>query len=340
MSPSTIPRLLVVLVAVLAAGACAIPGSNVAASGGVEAATEDPVSPANEARHEWAPAASADITPGTQTYTEGAGQCTTNFVFVDDAGDVYLGQAAHCASTGESDETDGCKAGSLPLGTSVTFNSGGSADQSGKVVGKGRLAYSSWVTMQQRGEEDGNTCAYNDFALVKVDPKDVGKINPSVPFWGGPVEINATGTAAGDPVYAYGNSSLRGGLTELSPQQGTSNGDDSAAGGWSHTLTSPTPGVPGDSGSGILDGEGRALGTLSTLSLSVPAINGVGNLGRELAYARAHSELAGLTLVLGTESFDPTRLEGCLQNLPPSGSKLPTPDDLSRTLECTGQRGN
>jgi hypothetical protein len=83
---------------------------------------------------------------------------------------------------------------------------------------------------------------------------------------------------------------------------------------------------------------GETLGTLSTLGLSVPAINGVGDLGREPAYARAHSGIAGLTLVLGTESFDPSRLEGCVQNLAPNPAKLPTPDDLSRTLECTGQR--
>jgi hypothetical protein len=26
--------------------------------------------------------------------------------------------------------------------------------------------------------------AYNDFALVEVDPEDFDTINPSVPFWG------------------------------------------------------------------------------------------------------------------------------------------------------------
>ena len=41
--------------------------------------------------------------------------------------------------------------------------------------------------MQSRGETDENTCAYNDLALVKVDAADVSKVNPSVPFWGGPV---------------------------------------------------------------------------------------------------------------------------------------------------------
>ncbi len=67
--------------------------------------------------------------------------------------------------------------------------------------------------MQARGETDANTCAYNDFALVKVDAADVAKVNPTVPFWGGPVGINTTGTAAGDRVYSYGNSGLRFGLT-------------------------------------------------------------------------------------------------------------------------------
>ncbi len=64
-----------------------------------------------------------------------------------------------------------------------------------------------------------------------------------------------------------------------------------------------TPGVPGDSGSGFLDADGAAIGTLSTLALlPLPGSNGVGDLGRELDYARAHG-LPGLELVPGTEPF-------------------------------------
>ena len=40
--------------------------------------------------------------------------------------------------------------------------------------------------MQNTGESDPNACKYNDFALVKLDPRDVSKVDPSVPFWGGP----------------------------------------------------------------------------------------------------------------------------------------------------------
>ncbi len=41
--------------------------------------------------------------------------------------------------------------------------------------------------MQQPQRVNENTCAYNDLALVKVDAADVAKVNPSIPFWGGPV---------------------------------------------------------------------------------------------------------------------------------------------------------
>ncbi len=157
----------------------------------------------------YAPADTAQIHPGVQMYTEGA-QCTANFVYTDGAGATYVGYAAHCAGTGEATDTNGCDAASLPLGTRVSFVEGGSLATEGTTVGQGTLAYSSWLTMQQRGETDENACAYNDLALVKVDAADVAKVNPSVPFWGGPVGINTTGTAAGDTVYSYGNSSLRG----------------------------------------------------------------------------------------------------------------------------------
>ena len=252
----------------------------------------------------WAPAASAKITPGVQTNTVGSGQCTANFVFTDGAGNVYLGQAAHCASTGEATDTDGCLADSLPLGTRVTFNRGGSLLSSGTQVGAGTLVYSSWVTMQARGESDANACAYNDFALVKVDAADVSKVNPSIPFWGGPTGINTGGTAAGDTVYSFGNSGIRFGIEQLSPKQGISLG--SSGGGWTHPVYTLTPGVPGDSGSAFIDGTGKALGTLSTLAIApLPASNGVGDLSRELAYAQQHGGISGLALANGTEPFSP-----------------------------------
>jgi hypothetical protein len=251
----------------------------------------------------WAPADAAAITPGTQMYTDGA-QCTANFVFTGADANVYVGYAAHCAGLGEATDTNGCEAASLPLGTPVTFNEGGSLLSEGTVVGRGTLAYSSWRTMHDLGTTDANACAYNDFALVKVDPADVAEVNPSVPFWGGPTGLDTDGTRAGDRVFTYGNSSLRGGLELLSPHLGTSLGDAATDGGWSHPVYTVTPGVPGDSGSGFLSGGGLAVGTLSTLGLApLPLSNNIGDLGRELAFAQQHSSIAGLELALGTEPF-------------------------------------
>lgn len=252
---------------------------------------------------DWAPADTATIHPGVQMYTEGA-QCTGNFVFTDDAGKVYVGYAAHCAGTGAATDTDGCLAESRPLGTEVTFVRGGSLVGPGETVGTGRLAYSSWNAMKDAGITDVDTCAFNDLALVEVDPQYVDDVNPSIPFWGGPAGIDTDGTSSGENVYSYGNSSLRAGIEALSPKRGVSLG--SGPSGWSHPIYTVTPGVPGDSGSAVLDQEGKALGTLSTLSVApLPGSNGVGDLSHEMAFAEAHSGISGLRLVPGTEPFSP-----------------------------------
>ena len=239
----------------------------------------------------WAPADQATIHPGVMTFTDGA-QCTSNFVFFDASNNVYIGQAAHCAGLGGATETDGCDAESLPLGTPVEVD-GASAP--------GTLAYSSWVTMRDRQERDGNTCAYNDFALIKLAAVDYAKVNPSVPFFGGPNAVGAT-SSFGDKVYSYGNSSLRFGFSPLSPKEGVSLGQ--CCGGWSHDVYTETPGIPGDSGSAFLSETGAALGTLSTVAiLPFPASNGVGDLAHELDYAQRFGGINGLQLALGTEDF-------------------------------------
>ena len=237
----------------------------------------------------WAPADSATIRPGNQTITAGA-QCTSNFVFYDGANNVYLGQAAHCSGTGGATETNGCDSGSLPVGTPVEIDG---------ATRPGTLAYNSWITMQGAGESDANTCDYNDFALVRLDPADHGRVNPSIPFWGGPTGL-VDSTATGAKVLSYGNSSLRGGITQLSPKEGVSLGQ--SGGGWTHSVFTLTPGIPGDSGSAFIDRQGRAFGTLSTLAIApLAGSNGVGDLSRELAYARTHG--ADVTLATGTEAF-------------------------------------
>ncbi len=240
---------------------------------------------------DWAPAASASVHPGVQVYTEGA-QCTANFVFQEGT-EVYLGQAAHCSGTGGQTETDGCTSGSLPLGTPV------------EVTGASRpgtLAYNSWLAMQAGGERNADTCAYNDLALIRIDPADVGSVNPSVPGFGGPTGVGTVNGNLGETVYSYGNSELRLGITKLSPKQGVVIQNE--GNGWSHIVATMSPGVPGDSGSGFLDESGAAVGILSTLQIApLAGSNGVGDIAKEIAYARGHG-FPELRLVPGTEAFN------------------------------------
>ena len=258
--------------------------------GGAVVASSSASAAPKRAKAAYATAATATVTPGVQTNSP-SGQCTANFVYSDGVS-VYLGQAAHCTGTGAATSTDGCDSGSLPEGTLVQIDG---ASKPGVMV------YNSWIRMQQAGEADPNACAYNDLALLRLDPADVSRTNPSVPVFGGPTGLRTTGTALGEKVASYGNSSLRLGLSPLSPKYGRSLGTDSA--GWNHTVYTVTPGIPGDSGSGFLDGTGKAFGVLSTVAIApLAASNGVGDLSRELAYAQSHG-LPGVALVNGTEPF-------------------------------------
>ena len=243
----------------------------------------------------WAAAPVATIHPGVMTFTP-VGQCTANFVFFQGA-DVFIGQAAHCAGTGASTDTDGCAAGSLPLGIPVEIEG---ASRPGTMV------YSSWVAMAAAHERDPETCAYNDFALVRLDPADRAKVNPSLPHWGGPTGISRTDIPAFANVYTIGNSGLRGGLELLQPKVGVSLGTE--GGGWSHQAYNLLPGIPGDSGGPVLDAAGRAAGLLVTVEIA-PLVgrNGVTDMGKALAYARSHG-MPGLLLAIGTVPFNPAQL--------------------------------
>jgi hypothetical protein len=270
-TPRAVPFLLALIAAALLVAGCSV-GSGDDDGGG---------------EPEWAKAADAKIHPGVQT--KSPGQCTANFVFYDDD-NVYIGQSAHCAGKGESSDTNGCKTTSKPVGTKITIQG---------ATRPGTLAYSSWLAMNKAGEKDTETCAYNDFALVKIDKADEKLVNPSLPKFGGPQGMGVA--RVNSQVFTYGNSSLRLGIALFSPKNGAV--VENSPGGWSHTVYTLTPGIPGDSGSAVLNNKGQALGTLSTVQFTgKPLSNGIGDLTKELAYAKAHG-FPDLKLADGTEKF-------------------------------------
>jgi hypothetical protein len=274
--------------------------STVAAAAAITAAVFAPMTSASAgsvpppAIPKWGDFGTASIHPGINTTTKDA-VCTSNFVFYDAQRHGYIGQAAHCSGTGGPNETNGCNSKSLPLGTPVDL---------GDSKVKGTLVYNSWLTMQKIGEKREDVCANNDFALVRIPDDALNKVNPSIPLFGGPTGLREKPVESGESVLSYGNSPLRGGISYLSPKQGLSLGTD--PGGWEHTVYTASPGVPGDSGSGFIDSDGKAFGVLSTLAIApLPGSNGVADLAHVLQYAQEHSGIQGLTLAKGTTSFAP-----------------------------------
>jgi hypothetical protein len=231
-----------------------------------------------------APPAEAAVGPGTPLLTPLGGRdataCTANFVFTDGEA-VYLGSAAHCAAAGAATDVSGCTSPALPVGSTVLV---------GAAQLRGRLAYSSWVTMQGRGETDADLCLHNDFALVALPPGT--PVDPSVPRVGGPTGLDVDGTRPDEPVVGY---QPRAGAPVRS---GRSLGE--LAGGRAHRVETDPPGGAGDSGSGYLDGDGEALGVLSTLtSDGTRSTNGVTDLARALDYLAVHGGRGPVALVPG-----------------------------------------
>ena len=243
-----------------------------------------------------APAGAATIRPGAVTETAGAGVCTSSFVFTS-GGRTLLGQAAHCGGTGAETETDGCTSSTVPLGTPVTVLGAGE-----RVTGT--LAYSSWVTMQQRGERGPDACAYNDFALVELPGTAAERTNPTLPFFGGPQGVRDSGLAPGAALFGLANPGAAEERAALRPRVGT--GGDDVGGGWGHTVYTASPGVPGESGSPLLDDTGRAVGLLSSLNVGGERESiEYTDLSRAMDYARRSGGVPGLALSPGTEPFTP-----------------------------------
>ncbi len=220
----------------------------------------------------WAPAASAPSTGRADLHRRRA---VHRQLRLYDASNVYIGQAAHCSGTGAATSTDGCTSQSLPEGTPVDVTGASKP---------GTMVYNSWIRMQAAGEKDPDTCAYNDLALVRLDPADAAKVNRRSRFWGGPQGIDTDGTQLKDQVESYGNSELRGGVSALSPKDGYSLGDD--GNGWSHNVYTATPGIPGDSGSAFINDKGQASAcSAPSRSLRRPAPTASATSTRKLAWA-------------------------------------------------------
>lgn len=261
-----------VVILLLTASGCfggartSVQGSDAPAPGGGSNTTTVP---------SWVAPEKATIRPGVRIGPDG-GTCTSNFIFYDNQSEVFIGVAAHCfvgAQINESVSVQGA-------------------------TRQGRLAYSSWITQKATCggvNSAGGAACDMDFALVRLDPEDRGRVSPAMLHFGGPVGLAKAGTLKVDQcVQTYGNTALRQGIDASNHREGKVR----AVSGDQFSMVLATPGVPGDSGSGVLVGGAKAAGILVTLNLLPdPGHNSAVILEKALAFAR---EKAGLDVQLGT----------------------------------------
>jgi hypothetical protein len=206
------------------------------------------------------------IRPGS--WISAGGACTTNFVFTDPQGNLYIGTAGHCISTGQ---------------TAVVANVG--------LIGTAVFS-------------TGDGGVGNDFALIKINADKMSLVNPEMCDWGGPTGVftgpSITGRRVLHTGHGYGvvGSAV---VTPMPPRPKEGVGE-----AWGATsLTWVGYPWPGDSGSAIrLDG-GTSVGTVGlgagilTHGIGVSVVGAPAGLGfgTRLDKAIQMSGINGLQLV-------------------------------------------
>jgi hypothetical protein len=231
------------------------------------------------------------VQPGGPLSSKG-GFCTMNFLFEASDGTRYIGTAGHCILGGgvevpgrEPEEPEEDKS-TGPSATERVWAPGDGPEVKG-TQDQVRIGEFAYAVLEGR----------RDFALIRLDP-DV-EASPEMAHFGGPTGINEDLTD--DPVVLefYGQSP---GLGTLVPARtmiavNMPNPDEVYANG---------PGAPGDSGSGVISADGRAVGVLVTGGIHTgsredgPMEFGVIGLTRIGPQMRRAAEVLGVGLELVT----------------------------------------
>ncbi len=175
------------------------------------------------------------VRPGALVLSDTVGGCTFNFVFTDGRRN-YIGTAGHCVFPGSS-----VRAGGGP-GLEQTWAVGTgpiARDAAGNKIGE--FAYGIYRDT-------------HDFALIRLDGGV--QFNPAMCHFGGPTGINAERTGAGELLHYYGNAMA---ISTLAPARSAIATDMSDP----NVVSALGVAVFGDSGAGVIDSDGRAVGLIA-----------------------------------------------------------------------------
>ena len=215
------------------------------------------------------------VRPGAIVNSD-TGQCSFNFVFTGSDGETYVGTAGHCI-LGES-----------PVGGDVGEESwapgtGPEARDAGDV----RIGEFAYAILQDP----------KDFALIRLDPGVVA--DPQMCHFGGPTGVNDDLTA--DPVvlHHHGNGVAIGSV--LPARTGLALGMPDP----DHVFATALA-LPGDSGSGIISDDGRAVGVVVTVGVHTGSVGtggvdaGVAGITRLTPQVERAGDVLGIGLALVT----------------------------------------
>lgn len=214
--------------------------------------------------------------PGAAVFV-GPSLCTANFLYRDGAGAEFLGTAGHCVlgSARLSGEDAGERV--WPPGTGPEVSDAGG-------VAIGRIEYAILTPPK-------------DFALIRL--ANGVSVDPAMCHFGGPHGINNDVTSQPTVLQFYGNGLVTGDVLPARSALALSMSDPDEV-----FLTGLA--APGDSGAGVIDAQGRAVGVLVTVGVHNGGLGsggvelgtiGVTRLAPQLERARQALRRPGLSLV-------------------------------------------
>ncbi len=209
------------------------------------------------------------VRPGAIVESD-AGQCTFNFVFAGSDGRTYIGTAGHCILG------DGPFGGDA--GEQVWTAGNGPEARDGDGTRIGEFAYAIL--------EDPR-----DFALIRVDP--TVSVNPQMCHFGGPTGINSdTPGLSAVLLHHFGNGLAVGAVVPARSALALGMPDPD------HVFAEGLV-VPGDSGSGIISADGRAVGVIVTTGVHSASIGTDGIDAGTVGVTRLAPQLAGASAATG-----------------------------------------
>lgn len=228
-------------------------------------------------------AACEGLSPGDQMQTD-AGLCTLAFILASpDA--LYFATAGHCIQV----------------------------DQAAASPGHGEFGVGAFHFLEPETGSASDGSPGMDFGLIRIHAEKHGDLNPKVCGWNGPVGLYA-GASEGGGVRHYGHGVVFGDGGPLTQKrEGLFLRTEERAFYWTGA------GVPGDSGSAVLDENDLAIGVFTHVLVGVngipPADNGGTTLQRGLELA-AEAGFPDLRLVLAGE--DPVAVMQAMRAAPPA----------------------